>query len=150
ASAAAIESRGHALALTPLSQVEMRSIRFALRPLWQWAAFHLLSARKGIGKGTELAWLAAKMTRGELEGGARNVIYVAASEDSLEIDVKPRLVAAGAVIERVDAIEQHITLPDDIDAIRDLAEGRGNVGMLVIDPLANHVGKRKTNDDGEV
>src|SRR5262249_58894135 len=59
-------------------------------------------------------------------------------------------VAAGAVIERVDAIEQHITLPDDIDAIRDLAEGRGNVGMLVIDPLANHVGKRKTNDDGEV
>jgi AAA domain len=151
ATAAAVDDKASLLlALTPLSDVGMRSIRFARRPQWQWAAFHLLAARKGTGKGTYLAWLAAAMTRGQLDGGPRNVIYVAASEDSLEIDVKPRLVAAGAVVERVDVIEQHITLPDDIDTIRSLAEGRGNVGMLVIDPLANHVGRRKTNDDGEV
>jgi predicted transcriptional regulator len=42
-----------------------------------------------------------------------------------------------------------IQLPDDIDWIRDRVGNLGGVGMLVIDPVANHI-KGKTNDEGEV
>jgi DNA-binding transcriptional ArsR family regulator len=144
-------SAGDGLSLTPLTAIEMRSIRFAKRPLWQLGAFHLLAARKGAGKGTYLAWLAARVTRGELDDATpRHVIYVAASEDSLEIDLKPRLMAAGADPRRVSVIRQHIKLPDDIDAIEELACGCNGLGMLAIDPVANHVGARNTDRDGEV
>jgi hypothetical protein len=49
-----------------LSDVEMRSIAFVDKPLWQASAFHLLTGRKGVGKGTLLANHAARVTRGEL------------------------------------------------------------------------------------
>src|SRR5262245_8600613 len=49
------------LSLTPLSEIDMKSIRYVRRPLWHQGTFQLLAARKGMGKGTYLAWLAAQM-----------------------------------------------------------------------------------------
>src|SRR5262249_16015995 len=93
------------LSLTRLSDVHMRSIRYVRRALWHGGAFQLLAARKGMGKGTYLAWLAARMSRGELDDDIpRAVIFIAASEDSLEIDLKPRLIAAGVEEQRVSVI----------------------------------------------
>ena len=48
------------LTLIPGSEITMRSIRWEERPLWQGAAFQLLSGVKGAGKGTYLAGLAAR------------------------------------------------------------------------------------------
>jgi hypothetical protein len=62
-----------ALDWLPLSEIEMRSIEFVDRPLWQASAFHLLVGRKSVGKGTVLAHLAARVTRGEL-GAKRSAI----------------------------------------------------------------------------
>src|SRR5437870_5793380 len=78
------------LAWERLSGIEMRSIVFLDPPLWQSSAFHLVAGRKGVGKGTGLADLAARVTRGEL-GPKRNVLWIA-SEDSASIDIKPRLI----------------------------------------------------------
>ena len=50
-----------------LSEVEMRSIKFIDKPLLQADAFHLVAGRKGMGKGTLLAEIAARCTRGELD-----------------------------------------------------------------------------------
>ena len=72
----------------------MRSIEWLEKPLWQRSAFQLLAGPKGAGKGTYLAGLAARLSR----DGA-NVLFVS-TEDSAEIDLKPRLVAAGADIDR--------------------------------------------------
>ena len=77
-----------------LAAVEMRSIEWLDKPLWQRAAFQLVAGRKGAGKGTYLAGLAARASRGELFDRPVNVL-VLATEDSDEIDVKPRVVAAG-------------------------------------------------------
>jgi hypothetical protein len=63
-----------------LSDVEMRSIVFADKPPLQTDAFHLLAGRKGMGKGTLLAEIGSRVTRGEL-GPKRNVIWIG-SEDS--------------------------------------------------------------------
>jgi len=127
-----------------LSEIGMRSIRWEEKPLWQRSAFQLLAGPKGAGKGTYLAGLGARVTQ-----RGRNVLFVA-SEDSREIDLKPRLVAAGADERRVSVVKQHLQLPRDIADLRELALEIGNVGLLVIDPVANHIGNRKTSDDGEV
>jgi hypothetical protein len=121
----------------------MRSIRWLERPLWQKSAFQLLAGAKGSGKGTYLASLAARVS---LSGA--NVLFVS-TEDSTEIDLKPRLVAAGADLGRCHVVDQHIQLPADVDELRRLAWRLGGVGLLVVDPVANHIAG-KSNDDVEV
>ena len=73
--------------------------------------FELLAGAKGAGKGTYLAGLAARVSR------TANVLF-ASTEDSAEIDLKPRLVAAGAEMEQCFLIQQHIQLPADVDELR--------------------------------
>jgi hypothetical protein len=72
------------------------------------------------------------------------------TEDSAEIDLKPRLVAAGFDQRYCVLIRQHIQLPDDVDELRALAEDIGGVALLVIDPVANHIGDKNSNNDIEV
>ncbi len=76
-----------------LADVEMKPIVYLDRPLFQRSAFHLLCGKKGVGKGTYLALLAAKVTLGAF-GEPGNVLLIS-SEDSDELDVKPRVRAAG-------------------------------------------------------
>src|SRR6185503_14001151 len=91
--------------IRPLVDVNMRSIEWLEKPLWQQSAFQLLAGPKGSGKGTYLAALAARIThRGQ------NAVFIS-TEDSAEIDLKPRLVAAGADIARCFDIPMHIKLP---------------------------------------
>jgi hypothetical protein len=133
-----------ALIATPLSEIRMRSIEWLEKPLWQRSAFQLLAGPKGAGKGTYLAALGARRSR------TGNVLFVS-SEDSAEIDLKPRLVAAGAIIERCFVIGgRHVQLPEDVDVLRQLAADVGGVEMLVIDPVANHIGDSNSNSEGEV
>jgi hypothetical protein len=132
------------LVATPLEDIDMRSIEWLERPLWQRSAFQLFAGAKGSGKGTYLAGLSARIS---LDGG--NVLFVS-SEDSPEIDLKPRLVAAGADLSRCRVIKQHLKLPDDVRELRRLAREFGGVRLLVIDPVANHIGARNSNSDAEV
>ncbi len=132
------------LVATPLAYVDMKSIEWLEKPLWQRSAFQLLAGPKGAGKGTYLASLAARITR-----AGSQVLFIS-SEDSAEIDLKPRLVAAGYREEHCYLIQQHVRLPDDVDELRTLAESLGNVALLVIDPVANHIGNRNSNGDVEV
>lgn len=134
---------GQPLSATPLAEITMRSIEWLERPLWQRSAFQLLAGPKGAGKGTYLAGLAARVSR------SANVLFVS-SEDSTEIDLKPRLVAADAVIERCFVIQRHVRLPDDVGGLRALALELGGVGLLVIDPVANHIGVSNSNAEAEV
>ena len=105
-----------AIAWERLSRVELRSIVFIDKPLWQADAFHLVAGRKGQGKGTLLALHAAAVTRGEF-GSNPNVVWIA-SEDSAAIDIGPRLLVAGADLERVLIVKRGwIQLPRDLDEI---------------------------------
>jgi predicted transcriptional regulator len=133
------------LRAVPLSTKTMRSIKWKERPLWQMSAFQLLVGAKGAGKGTYLAGLAARISQHE------NVLFVS-SEDSVDIDLTPRLFAAGAKLENCYVPEEgtHIRLPDDLDRLRELANSIGGVGLLVIDPVANHIGDKNSNSDAEV
>jgi hypothetical protein len=130
--------------IVSMVDIEMQSIRWIERPIWQQSAFHLLAGVKGAGKGTYLARFAANLTTG---GG--KMLFVS-SEDSASIDLKPRLVAAGAIIERCYLVRRHVVLPADIGWLRSQSEAIGGIGSIVIDPVANHIGDRNSNSDAEV
>jgi AAA domain len=133
-----------------LSEITMRPIVFADKPLLQASAFHLLAGRKGVGKGTWLASVAARVTLGEL-GPNRCVIWIALGEDSYEIDVKPRIVAAGGKPKLVKYLQRgRLRLPDDLQTPLRKAREFGDVGLIIIDPLGGGTGGRNTNKDSEV
>jgi AAA domain len=131
-----------------LSDVEMRSIHYLDPPFWQADAFHLVVGRKGVGKGTQQADLAARVTWGDL-GAKRNVIWIA-SEDSAAIDIKPRLIAAGGHADRVYIVKTWVQLPRDIGALGRMIRVVGDVGLVIIDPVGNHITGKNSNSDTDI
>jgi hypothetical protein len=132
-----------------LADVEMRSIEWLDKPLFQRAAFQLVAGKKGSGKGTYLCGLAARVTRGELFERPMNVLVIA-SEDSDEIDVKPRVRAACGDDERIFTVAEPVRLPRDIERIGVTARDIGDVGLIIIDPIGNHMGGANTDAEGSV
>jgi hypothetical protein len=129
-------------------EVEMRPIRWLEKPLLQDSAFTLLAGRKGCGKGTYVAKIAAKLTCGTF-GEPRDVVFIS-SEDSAAIDLIPRLRAAGADLDRIRIVKDHVVLPRDLDALQETVRAIGNVGLVVVDPLGNHLGGVDTDKEGPV
>lgn len=76
----------------------------------------LLAGREGLGKSTLAVAVCAQITRGELEGELfgtpRNILYVH-TEDAREFTVAPRLIAAGADMDRVLFVDVQTELTDD-------------------------------------
>jgi len=131
-----------------LDQVVLRSIEWLEKPLIQGSAFSLVAGPKGVGKGTWIAGQAAKMSRGDF-GRPRNVLIVS-SEDSASIDLAPRLRAAGADLTRIRLVVDRFTLPVDLERLRELAVEAGDVGLIVIDPLSNHIGGTDSDKEAAV
>ena len=89
------------------------------------------------------------MTRGEL-GPNRNVIWIG-SEDSASIDIKPRMLAANGDCERVHVVTSGwVQLPRDIDQIDEEMTKVGEIGLLVIDPVGNHMTGKSSNSESDV
>jgi hypothetical protein len=134
------------LSLTPASNVDEKPVRFFQRPFLQADSFHILTARKGAGKGTWLADVVARITRGEL-GDKRNVIWIS-SEDSNAQDIVPRVAVAGGDLNNVYVVQEGwLQLPRDLDVLRSHVREVGTVAALVIDPVGNHI--EGANSDAE-
>lgn len=107
------------------------------------------AGRAGIGKSQFAAWLVAMITLGLLPGcwygRPRSVIY-AATEDSWTMTIVPRLIAAGADLDRVfriDVIDDEdlharLTLPRDTAALSGVID-EYDVGLVVLDPLLSMI-----------
>lgn len=131
-----------------LRDVEMRSIVWLDKPLILNSAFTLVAGPKGVGKGTWLASQIAQMTTGQW-GQPRNVLVIS-SEDSASVDLRPRCEAAGADTTRVILVADHFTLPKDAGKLYRTAENIGDVGMIVIDPVGNHLNGADTDRESHV
>lgn len=109
----------------------------------------VIEGPKGCGKSSLLAALAADCTGGpRLAAGqpartARPVIWFAGEEDPV-LDVRPKLLAAGADLQHVvfpgrDKTGKHIrhlSLPGDASLLADLAR-KLNAGLLILDPWSS-------------
>ena len=137
--------------------VSTRVVGFALassirceRVRWLWrgrvplGAVTVIAGQQGLGKSTTTIELAARLTRGELPGdlaGRPSSVLLVTLEDHLSSVVKPRLLAAGADVDRVpivtvkvDGLDDLVTLPDDISAIEERVREH-DARLLIVDPI---------------
>jgi hypothetical protein len=125
------------------SDLRVRAVQW----LWQGrvplGALTVLAGEPGLGKSLLSILLAARLSRSELGDGGAALFLTA--EDSREHTVLPRLLAAGADLQRVffppmarDGFERLIRLPDDIGCLSELVRQTG-AKLLVVDPLVAHL-----------
>jgi hypothetical protein len=96
----------------------------------------VLAGRPGLGKTTVAVELAARATRGDLDGdldGPVSVLYVTA-EDAASVLVA-RLIAAGGDRSRFLILEKSLTFPDDAGRLTTEAEDAG-AKLIVVDPYS--------------
>ena len=148
------------LVLTPASQIRLRPVR------WMWDttppgeaptshgrlpmnSLAIAAGGPGLGKSQFGVWLTAQVTNGtlpgELYGKPRSVIY-AATEDSWSMTIAPRLVAAGADMDRVfrvdvmddERLHARLSLPIDTSLLGKAAQDY-DVALMVADPLLSMI-----------
>ncbi len=116
--------------------------------LWQgripMALFTLIVGRQGLGKSTLSIHLAARVSRGQLGRPPANVL-IASAEDAPEFIIVPRLIAAGADLDRVkiididsDGVEASIEIPEDLDQVAAAIESH-DAEFVVVDPVSAHL-----------
>jgi 5S rRNA maturation endonuclease (ribonuclease M5) len=123
----------------------------AERTRWLWegriplGTATLLVGREKLGKSTLTGELAARLSRGDLEGdlaGRPADTLIVSYEDSAARTIKPRLMAAGADLSRVHrvlakrgSVRDLVSLPDDVLRVGELARERG-ARLVIVDPLS--------------
>jgi hypothetical protein len=147
--------------LDAASTMRMRRVKWLEQDRVPAGAMTLLGGREGIGKSILAYTMAAQVTRGELPGiylGQPMSVVVAATEDSWSMTIVPRLVAAGADLERIfrvnvttpGGVDTSLSLPDDLVALEGLVDENG-VAMVILDPLLSRLSsKLDTHVDAQV
>ena len=85
--------------LVPASTIKVKPVHWLWKDRIPLGELTLLAGREGIGKTTIAYTLAAWITTGTMKGrfmGSPRSVLVAATEDSWEHTIVPRLMAAGA------------------------------------------------------
>jgi hypothetical protein len=149
------------LKVTRASEMQVRPVHWFWKDRLPIGSLALIAGREGIGKSTVSYQLAADVTRGKLEGrylGQPRSVVIAATEDSWEHTIVPRLMGAGADLDRVlrvdvvtsDGFDSTLSLPRDLPALEQLVAQEG-VALILLDPLMSRLdSKLDTHKDAEV
>jgi hypothetical protein len=147
--------------LTFACDIKPRPVRWLWKDRAPLGTFGLIAGREGIGKTTCAYAIAADITQGRLSGvyhGEPRTVIVAATEDSWEHTIVPRLLAADADLTRVarvdvttsDGIKSELSLPRDIDAVAAVCKNHG-VALVLLDPMISRLeSKLDTHKDADV
>jgi len=124
-----------------------------VRPVvWAWRQripignISLLVGEEGVGKGVVLAWLIARLSRGELPGDLYSEpanVLVVGDEDSFDDVWVPRLLAANADLERVRDLPPSdvlglLDVKRDVDHLRQIVR-EGEFRVVVFDALLDNL-----------
>ena len=152
----------HRLVVMPASQIKPRPVRWGWKERIPAGHIGLIPGREGIGKSLFLTWMSAQITKGTLPGiywGQPRSVFYCASEDSWQHTIVPRLIAAGADMDRifriaVEIIEANsvieLMLPRDCDLLS-AAINEHDVALLSLDPLMSFIdAKIDTHHDREL
>jgi hypothetical protein len=152
---------GRTLHLTPASAIKVRPVRWLWDQRMPLGALTLVGGREGIGKTICCYTLAADITRGRLTGAYAQIprsVIVAATEDSWEHTIVPRLMAAGANLDlvfRVDVttttgVETAMSLPVDLLLLNRVIR-KVEAAAVILDPLLSRLDPNiDTHKDADV
>lgn len=147
--------------LRKASGIKMKGVKWVYRGRIPMGMVTLLAGREGIGKSTVSLDIAARLTKGTLDGrylGKPQSVVICATEDSWSHTIAPRLVAVGADLERVlhiavqdeDGNERAIVAPQDTRRM-EKAFRETKPALMLIDPLMAILdGKIDTHKQAEV
>ena len=123
----------------------------------------LFVGHPGIGKGMATMYVAACASKGTGWVDCENTnapieSIIISSEDSAGDTLVPRLMAAGADMDKVIIVptmktekgERAFGLDVDLPALRKALEANPNVKLIIIDPIMNHLGSLKGNAEQEL
>lgn len=145
---------GSGIRLTSASSFAMKGTQWLYKGRIPTGMISLIAGREGIGKSTVSLDLAARLTRGVLEGryfGRPQNVILCATEDSWEHTIVPRLRAVGADLDRVFHIAvqdenggfRAITAPGDVRAIeKAIVRLDPTPALLLIDPFISVIDGR--------
>jgi hypothetical protein len=147
---------GAILESTRASTIEIAAIQWLWPDRFAIGKLGLLVGLPDEGKGQVLAHIAARVTRGDEwpcdEGRAPqgNVILLSAEDDARDT-VVPRLLAAGADLERIEIVSmirdtskrRMFSLVTDLPLLRQKITEVGNVNLVLIDPVSAYLGVGK-------
>lgn len=130
--------------------------------VWAWSdggdgripsgSLSIAAGREGTGKSSFGMWLAARITTGTLPGslhGTPRTVFYCAVEDSWKYTLAPRLIAAGADLNRIgrfDVISDRdetltLCLPADNELLED-AIVEHDAALVIVDPLMSAIDGR--------
>lgn len=162
--AAPQESNGLRLDARKAGSYQIRPVKYLANPRLPRGLVVLLAGLGGEGKSTLVENVAADLSQNRPTLGAAEPfgepidVLILAGEDGREDSLIPRLIAAGADLDRIEIIEGLVDdngkrVPFDIHYLpylrRHIEEGaaRGqNYKLVIIDPLATYVGRAKIDD----
>lgn len=135
---------------TCIADIEKKPLKWLLPPCIPQGKLAILAGHPGLGKSLVSIDFAARLSRGEGMQGERgpegpvDVLLLSAEDDPADT-VRPRLEAAGAVLERI-----HVSRCLDINDLVKMLDERPNVRFVVLDPLSAYVGQIDTHKDAQV
>lgn len=142
------------------SDVVPRRIRWAWHGRIPHGMPSIIDADPAVGKSTLSMEIAARVSRGQRLPGhpimepdpePLNVLVLNA-EDSADVTIVPRLMAAGADLERVTIFDLARDLPD-FDQNIEIIEAevrRVSAGLIIVDPLAAFIGDADNHRDSAI
>ena len=124
----------------------------------------LLGGPPGLGKSQLTAFISAVVSNGldwpcgEGPAPQGNVLFMSA-EDGIQDTIVPRLMAAGADLDRVNIVaaatkmdgtgRKTFSLKTDVDLLEALAQQIGNVRLIIVDPISAYMGGADGNGNVE-
>jgi hypothetical protein len=165
------EEEPRPLTTRSLDQFEWREVRWLW---WPFVPLRELTAFYGegeVGKTSIGFDLAARVSTGapmpqiegepEEQGGEPSTVLIISQEDDPNTVVAPQVAAAGADLSRVELVGyERPDNPDEFDLITSLHDKlpeietiireRGDVGLIIIDPISDFTGGKDTAKDDQV
>jgi hypothetical protein len=147
--ASSMPGQGRRLTIDSVEKLAPRRARWLWDARLPLSALTLLGGREGIGKSILAYTLAARVTRGLLEGelhGRPRSVVVVATEDSWAHTIIPRLIVAGAdrsLIYRLTVTapadqSSSLVLPHDLEAFHE-ATTSVDAALVLLDPLMSRL-----------
>ena len=151
------------------SSIETRPVDWFFRPLLVAGGLNMLIGMPDVGKGVVVTDITARKSRGEawppFEGvrqdNPRGSVAVLSMEDNAETTIVPRLVAAGADLNRVlivegvyrpseggERVRDAFDIARDVERLEALRRANPDLSLVTIDPMDSYINAKVDTNIG--